>query len=85
MSFNEFLYGSFFNGASIIEKFISGILLTDETFGVAVQKPIKKMNYRFGGCLAWNVSAYINWVISNIFGAIFCKFYPIFIFTETWF
>ncbi|ECF2367412.1 hypothetical protein E1890_22705 [Salmonella enterica subsp. enterica serovar Mountpleasant] len=32
----------FFNGASIKEKFISGMLLTDETFGVAVQKTNKK-------------------------------------------
>ncbi|HAF1616324.1 TPA: AzlC family ABC transporter permease [Salmonella enterica] len=66
----------FFNGASITEKFISGMLLTDETFGVAVQKTNKKNELSFWWMLGLNVSAYINWVISNIFGAIFANFIP---------
>ncbi|HAU2969756.1 TPA: AzlC family ABC transporter permease [Salmonella enterica subsp. diarizonae] len=66
----------FFNGVSITEKFISGMLLTDETFGVAVQKTNKKNELSFWWMLGLNVSAYINWVISNIFGAIFANFIP---------
>lgn len=63
----------FFNGATAIEKFISGMFLTDETFGVAVQKNTK---ISFWWMLGLNISAYINWVISNITGAIFANFIP---------
>ncbi|EAN0780982.1 AzlC family ABC transporter permease [Salmonella enterica] len=66
----------FFSGASIIEKFISGMLLTDETFGVAVQKSNKNNEIKFWWMLGLNLSAYINWVISNIIGAIFANFIP---------
>ncbi|ATI90624.1 AzlC family ABC transporter permease [Salmonella enterica] len=66
----------FFSGASITEKFISGMLLTDETFGVAVQKSNKNNEVNFWWMLGLNLSAYINWVISNIIGAIFANFIP---------
>ncbi|EBE9068003.1 branched-chain amino acid ABC transporter permease, partial [Salmonella enterica] len=66
----------FFSGASITEKFISGMLLTDETFGVAVQKTNKNNEINFWWMLGLNLSAYINWVISNIIGAIFANFIP---------
>lgn len=39
------------------------------------KKPIKN-ELSFWWMLGLNVSAYINWVISNIFGAIFANFIP---------
>ncbi|EAS2582533.1 hypothetical protein DKJ32_25875 [Salmonella enterica] len=52
------------------------MLLTDETFGVAVQKSNKNNEVNFWWMLGLNLSAYINWVISNIIGAIFANFIP---------
>lgn len=66
----------YFNGKGTLEKFIGGALLTDETFGVASQYGKAIGHLPFKWLLGLNVTAYLNWVIANILGAILANSLP---------
>ncbi|MFS2222824.1 AzlC family ABC transporter permease [Pantoea sp. B65] len=66
----------FFAGLSAAKKFTSGILLTDETFGVAAQYAGRHGQIPFWWMLGLNVTAYANWIIANIIGALFASYIP---------
>lgn len=50
-----------------------GAMLTDETFGVAIQKAAKKRHISEKWMHGLNVTAYINWLIANLAGAFFAQ------------
>lgn len=60
----------FFKGTLLWERFIHGALLTDETFGVAVQQAREKGVLGFWWFFGLNLSAYLNWVIANFVGCL---------------
>lgn len=66
----------YFSGLSGVQKFISGMLLTDETFGVAVQHANKQGRIPFLWMLGLNVVAYLNWIVANVIGAAFATSIP---------
>ncbi|WP_052246201.1 AzlC family ABC transporter permease [Leclercia adecarboxylata] len=59
----------FFRDYTTFQKVVSGLLLTDETFGVAVQRasPQGRINYYW--MLGLNVTAWLNWIIACVTGA----------------
>lgn len=59
----------FFRDYSMLQKVVSGLLLTDETFGVAVQHggPQGKISYAW--MLGLNVAAWLNWIVACVTGA----------------
>lgn len=61
----------YFKGDSYLKNFISGILITDETFALASSKggSEHKINYKW--MLGVNLAAYINWIFANFLGALF--------------
>ncbi|MBE6184044.1 AzlC family ABC transporter permease [Bacillus ginsengihumi] len=62
-----------FTKYSLVKNISIGALVTDESFGVAMNKIIKgeQINDRWMNGL--NITAYISWVLSSIVGAIFGK------------
>lgn len=68
---------SFCKGTPLWERFIHGALLTDETFGVAVQKVREEGALEFWWLFGLNVSAYLNWVIANLLGCLFARLIPV--------
>ncbi|WDM31200.1 branched-chain amino acid ABC transporter permease [Paenibacillus mucilaginosus] len=50
-----------------------GAMLTDETFGVAIQKAAKKRRIDEKWVHGLNVTAYVNWFIANLAGAFFTQ------------
>lgn len=59
----------FFQHSSTWQKIVSGLLLTDETFGVAVQYGSQAGEIPFKWMLGLNLTAWINWIISCVLGA----------------
>lgn len=59
----------FFRDYSSLQKVVSGLLLTDETFGVAVQHGSQHGKVSFAWMLGLNVSAWLNWIIACLVGA----------------
>lgn len=59
----------FFRGYSTLQKVVSGLLLTDETFGVAVQRGGPQGKISFSWMLGLNVAAWLNWIIACVIGA----------------
>jgi len=59
----------FFRDHSVLQKIISGLLLTDETFGVAVQHGSQQSKVRFAWMTGLNVAAWLNWILACIVGA----------------
>lgn len=59
----------YFREHTTLQKIISGLLLTDETFGVAVQHGSTQRNVSFAWMFGLNVAAWINWIIACIIGA----------------
>ena len=53
-----------------------GSLLTDETFGVAINRIQQKEAISFSWMLGLNITAYLNWLIANIIGGIFGQMIP---------
>lgn len=59
----------FFREHTTLQKIISGLLLTDETFGVAVQHGGAHGKVSFAWMLGINVAAWLNWILACIVGA----------------
>lgn len=53
-----------------------GSLLTDETFGVAVNRIHQKKRIQFAWMLGLNITAYLNWLLANIIGGMFGQMIP---------
>lgn len=53
-----------------------GALLTDETFGVAVNRIQQKKPISFFWMLGLNVTAYLNWLLANVIGGMFGQMIP---------
>lgn len=54
----------------------SGALLTDETFGVAVNQVNQKKHIPFSWMLGLNITAYFNWLLANMIGGLFGQMIP---------
>jgi predicted branched-subunit amino acid permease len=52
-----------------LQKIVSGLLLTDETFGVAVQQGSQQSKVRFAWMFGLNVAAWLNWILACVVGA----------------
>lgn len=61
----------YFKGNSLLKNFISGILLTDETFALAASKGSNENKIDYIWMLGVNIVAYLNWIIANLLGALF--------------
>ncbi|MDE5052758.1 AzlC family ABC transporter permease (plasmid) [Niallia taxi] len=59
----------FFQHVSPFRNMLIGAILTDETFGVALQKSVQKNNISEKWMHGLNITAYINWFIANLSGA----------------
>ena len=55
---------------SLWKNFLIGSQITDETFGVASNYLADKKEASFSWLLGLNITAYVNWLIANIFGGI---------------
>jgi 4-azaleucine resistance transporter AzlC len=66
----------YFRHLSPWRNMIVGSLLTDETFGVAINHLQNKKQASYRWMLGLNISAYLNWVIANIAGGYFGKWIP---------
>jgi 4-azaleucine resistance transporter AzlC len=53
-----------------------GSLLTDETFGVAINHLQNKQHASYKWMIGLNITAYLNWIIANIAGGYFGKWIP---------
>lgn len=58
-----------FRQSTTLQKLIGGVLLTDETFGVAVQHATRHGSLPFAWLLGLNVSAWLNWIAACVAGA----------------
>ena len=58
------------------KNMVVGSLLTDETFGVAINHLQNKRQASYRWMLGLNISAYLNWFIANIAGGYFGKWIP---------
>ncbi|MDF7676334.1 AzlC family ABC transporter permease [Neisseriaceae bacterium ESL0693] len=67
----------FCQGSPLWQRFIHGSLLTDETFGVAVQHARTEGKLEFWWLFGLNLSAYLNWIIANLMGCLFAKLIPV--------
>lgn len=59
----------FFREHTTLQKIVSGLLLTDETFGVAVQHDSQQSKVRFAWMFGLNVAAWLNWILACVVGA----------------
>lgn len=59
----------FFHQYSPLQKIVSGLLLTDETFGVAVQRGSVHNGVPYSWMLGLNLAAWLNWILTCIVGA----------------
>jgi predicted branched-subunit amino acid permease len=59
----------FFRQYTVLQKIISGLLLTDETFGVAVQHGGEKSTIAYPWMLGLNLTAWLNWILACVSGA----------------
>ncbi|PKH26619.1 branched-chain amino acid permease [Enterobacterales bacterium CwR94] len=66
----------FFREQTTRQKVISGLLLTDETFGVAVQRAAQQGKIPFAWMFGLNVTAWLNWIIACLVGAGFASALP---------
>lgn len=65
-----------FSGLSPHQSFMVGALLTDETFGLAINRSIQKDPLHFHWMLGVNLAAYSSWFIGNVLGGIFGQWIP---------
>lgn len=61
----------YFRHLSSFKNMLVGALLTDETFGVAINKATKRKQISERWMHGLNITAYLNWVFANIAGAYF--------------
>ena len=66
----------FFRPYTVLQKIISGLLLTDETFGVAVQHGGGKNIITYPWMLGLNLTAWLNWILACVSGAILASALP---------
>lgn len=66
----------YFRDLSPRKNMIIGTLLTDETFGVAINAAANRTSLNYMWMLGLNLTAYVNWVIANIAGGIFGEWIP---------
>ncbi|HBQ67750.1 MAG TPA: branched-chain amino acid permease, partial [Leclercia adecarboxylata] len=59
----------FFRDYTALQKVVSGLLLTDETFGVAVQRASPQGKISYSWMLGLNITAWLNWIIACVTGA----------------
>ena len=59
----------YFREQTTVQKIVSGLLLTDETFGVAVQRGSQHSTVPFAWMLGLNVAAWLNWILACVVGA----------------
>lgn len=59
----------YFHDYPTFQKVFSGILLTDETFGVAAQQGSQQGNIPFSWMLGLNLSAWLNWTLACMTGS----------------
>ena len=58
-----------FRNSTTMQKLISGLLLTDETFGVAAQYGARSGSIPFAWMLGLNIVAWLNWILACVVGA----------------
>jgi len=61
----------YFRHLSPLKNMLIGSLLTDESFGVAINEAAKKNNISEKWMHGLNITAYLNWCAANITGAFF--------------
>lgn len=61
----------YFRHLSPLKNMLIGSLLTDETFGVAINETMKKKSISERWMHGLNITAYLNWFIANMAGAYF--------------
>lgn len=66
----------YFRHLSAWKNMIIGAQLTDETFGVAINKLPRQQQANFYWMLGLNITAYLNWFVANIAGAYFGQWIP---------
>ena len=66
----------FFREQTTLQKIISGLLLTDETFGVAAQYGKCQGNIPFAWMSGLNLAAWLNWILACVVGAWFASVLP---------
>lgn len=66
----------YFRELSPRKNMIIGTLLTDETFGVAINAAANRTSLNYMWMLGLNLTAYVNWIIANIAGGIFGEWIP---------
>lgn len=60
----------FFGEKAFWEKLLGGLLLTDETFGVASEFAAREGGLPTPWLFGLNIAAYVNWIVANIAGAL---------------
>ncbi|GAB7258515.1 hypothetical protein DaDZ19_01800 [Dickeya ananatis] len=66
----------YFRENTMSQKILNGILLTDETFGVAAEYGARQGALPFYWMFGLNLAAWVNWVIACIAGAWFASAIP---------
>jgi len=67
----------FFSSFNLRQKLVSGLLMTDETFGVAANQARREGGtLSFYWLLGLNLLAWGNWIFANFIGAIFANILP---------
>ena len=66
----------YFSRSTAMQKFIGGSLLTDETFAVAAQYGNRHGDLPFAWLLGLNLTAWLNWIIANLCGALLATALP---------
>lgn len=59
----------YFREQTMLQKIVSGLLLTDETFGVAIQRSGAQNKVSFAWMFGLNVAAWLNWILACVIGA----------------
>lgn len=66
----------YFKKNSFLKNISIGILLTDETFGVAASEGVKKKEINYFWMMGLNITAYINWIVATGIGVIIGNIIP---------
>lgn len=66
----------FFSRIGAFKSFILGAQLTDETFGVAAVAAQKQGRLSFAWMAGLNLTAYLNWLLGNVIGALAATWIP---------
>lgn len=66
----------YFRQQTIKQNMITGALLTDETFGVAITHAYNNKQLDYKWMLGLNLTAYVNWILANIAGGFFGQWIP---------